>query len=95
MVGDVWHPETGKRALAKDPARPSTRPRSMPRVVKRCSRDWFSTKREPMRPDTRLSYLGFRCVLQVEGAGNAFDPTHSAASPSRGGPAAAGSDVPF
>ncbi len=83
-----------RATTADNPTGPSAKPRSMQLVVKGGSRDWFSTKREPMRSDTRLPYLGFRCVLQVEGTGNAFDPTPSATAPSRGGPAA-GSDVPF
>jgi formylglycine-generating enzyme len=81
---------------ADNPAGPSTKPRSGQLVVKGASRDWFSTRREPMKFDARLPYLGFRCVLQVEGAGNAFDPTPSASAPARGGPAGSGSsDTPF
>ena len=80
---------------ADNPTGPSNRPRSGQLVVKGCSREWFSTKREPLKFDSRLPYVGFRCVLQVEGPGNVFEPPPDAEKPASGQPAASGSDIPF
>jgi formylglycine-generating enzyme required for sulfatase activity len=79
---------------ADNPTGPASRPRSPQLVVKGSAKDWVVTRREGIKPDARLPYLGFRGVLQVEGPGNAFDPTPSAAQPTPSGPPA-GSSVPF
>ena len=84
-----------RATTADNPTGPSNRPRSGQLVVKGCSRDWFSTKRDPLKFDSRLPYVGFRCVLQVEGPGNIFEPPPSAEKPTNGQPAASGSDIPF
>ena len=37
-------------------------------VIKGGSKDWDGSWRSSMRPDASLPYLGFRCVLNVDGA---------------------------
>jgi formylglycine-generating enzyme required for sulfatase activity len=58
---------------AVDPTGPAHRPRSRQLVVKGGSRHWVVSWREGIPFETRLPYLGFRCVLPVEGPGNAFE----------------------
>ena len=60
--------------IAEDPAGPSSRPPSSQRTVKGGSRQWIVTAREGIKYDSRLPFLGFRCVLPVEGPDNAFLP---------------------
>jgi formylglycine-generating enzyme required for sulfatase activity len=62
-----------------NPAGPTVRPRSLQRVVRGGSKNWSVTYREGVPLDKRLHYLGFRCVLALEGAG---------AGATAGGPAA-------
>jgi len=81
---------------ADNPAGPSTKPRAPQLAVKGSAKDWVVTRREGLKPETRLPYLGFRGVLTVEGPGNAFEPPPAAKSNSNT-PAvdAGGSSVPF
>ncbi len=51
-------------------------------TVKGNAKNWSVTHREGLRWSTRLPYLGFRGVLQVEGPGNISEP-----SPTPNGPA--------
>jgi hypothetical protein len=53
------------------------------------------TRREGIKFDTRLPYLGFRCVLPVEGPGNALEPSTAPGANPANAPAPAGSAVPF
>ena len=84
-----------RNAPADNPTGP-VRPRSQQLVVKGTAKDWVVTKREGLKFDARLPYLGFRCVLPVEGPGNVFEPTPAPGQPASG-PAAppGGSTVPF
>lgn len=75
---------------ADNPTGPAIRPRSQQLVVKGSAKDWSVAKREGIKFETRLPYLGFRCALQVEGPGNAFEPPPGARSPA----AAPGADAP-
>ena len=62
-----------KNSTAENPTGPpSSRVKQL--VVKGGDKDWGLTRREGYKVETRLRYLGFRCVLQVEGPGNAFQP---------------------
>lgn len=55
-------------------------------VVRGCAKNGAITKREGLRWNTRLPYLGFRCVLPVEGPGNAFEgPAPAAGQPAPNG----------
>lgn len=85
-----------KYAPADHPTGPTTRPRSTQLVIKGTGNDWVVSRREGLKFDARLPYLGFRCVLPVEGPGNAFEPPPAPAerTPS-GAPAASGGVVPF
>jgi len=88
-----------KTATADNPAGPVARPKSEQLVVKGSSKDWAVTKREGIKPTAHLPYLGFRCVLTVEGPGNAFEPPPAPGQPAPAsgnapGPAG-GSGVPF
>ena len=62
-----------KNSITENPAGP-TSSRLKQVVVKGGDKDWGLTRREGLKVDSRLPYLGFRCVLQVEGPGNALEP---------------------
>ena len=78
---------------ADNPIGPA-KPRSQQLVVKGTARDWTVSKREGFRFETRLPYLGFRCVLQVEGPGNAFEPPPAPAAPGQPATPARGDRCP-
>jgi formylglycine-generating enzyme required for sulfatase activity len=80
-----------KNSVADNPTGPSKRPPSQQLVVKGCAKNWTVTKREGLRVDTRLPYLGFRCVLPVEGVGN--PPPQAVPQPNQ--PAPNGGNIPF
>ena len=84
-----------KTTAAENPTGPQTQPRSSQLVVKGAAKDWTASNREGVKTDTRYPYLGFRCVLQVEGPGSAFE----ASTPNANGPNKkanqGGPDVPF
>jgi sulfatase modifying factor 1 len=83
---------------AENPVGPATRPRTQQLVVKGGSAEGILTHREGQRFDVRLPYLGFRCVLQVEGPANAFQPPPPPAPPAAPGgkqKAGGGTVVPF
>ena len=75
-------------------------PKSQQLVVKGTAKDGVVTRREGHKPETRLPYLSFRCVLVVEGPGNAFEPRPKPGEPARGQPTKGqnqlgGAPVPF
>jgi len=72
---------------AENPAGPSE-PRSKQLVVKGARRGMV-TSRKGERFDVRLPYLGFRCVLPVEGPDNAFEAPPAATPGARPRPAIA------
>ncbi|MFO0911130.1 MAG: SUMF1/EgtB/PvdO family nonheme iron enzyme [Isosphaeraceae bacterium] len=85
-----------RATTADNPAGPETKPRSQQLVVKGSSAEGLASRREGIRFDSRLPYLGFRCVLPVEGPGNAFEgnaPASTPGTPASGG--AGNSVVPF
>jgi formylglycine-generating enzyme required for sulfatase activity len=63
-----------KSIPAENPTGPTTKPRSLAHTVRGGAKNWSVTHREGIQFDTRLPYLGFRCVLPVEGPDNAFNP---------------------
>ena len=92
---DAKYYQQFRNAAADNPGGP-VKPRSQQLVVKGAAKDWSASKREGFKFDIRLPYLGFRCVLQVEGPGNVFEPPPAAPPP--GQPAAPGGSkvvVPF
>jgi formylglycine-generating enzyme required for sulfatase activity len=83
---------------AEDPTGPSSRPPSAEVAVRGNSRQWRITARAGMVEGTRLPYLGFRCVLPVEGPDSLLPRTAvpKAAPPGSGpGGAAKSGAVPF
>jgi sulfatase modifying factor 1 len=93
---DSKYYQTFANQTVENPAGPKTRPRSLQVVVKGGSKNWTVFYREGVAIDKRLAFLGFRCVLVVEGPG----ATAPAASPAAGpgtpvGPAPNPSSVPF
>jgi formylglycine-generating enzyme required for sulfatase activity len=82
---------------ADDPTGPSSRPPTNQVAVRGGSRQWIITAREGMPEGSRLPYLGFRCVLPVEGPDTIVNP--AGADPSRPGANPAGTAkkgaVPF
>lgn len=78
-----------KNQTSSDPTGPSIVPRTLQLAVKGGSKTWTVTKREGLKYEQRLPFLGFRCVLAVEGPGNAFESPKSA-GPTGGGQPAAG-----
>ena len=81
---------------AENPAGPPE-PRSKLLVVKGGSAEGMVTSRKGERFDVRLPYLGFRCVLPVEGPDNAFEapPAATPGAPAAPGNRGGGSVVPF
>jgi sulfatase modifying factor 1 len=71
-TADYYDPKAYKGLPAGsvvDPTGPTTsRTRPPQMTVKGGSKLWVSSWREGMKSDARARYLGFRCVLQVEGA---------------------------
>jgi len=68
---------------------PSSRSRTPQHVVRGASKNWSVTYREGVPPDRRLPYLGFRCVLAVEGQGPApaaGNPASPRGNPSKDAP---------
>ena len=86
-----------KTSVADNPGGPTVRPKSAQLVIKGSSKEWLVSRREGLRFDTRLPYLGFRCALQVEGPGNVFEPAVKAGQPAANKPVGGqnGNDVPF
>ena len=83
---------------ADNPSGPANAPKSMQLVVKGSSKEGIVTKREGIKSEARLPYLGFRCVLVVEGSGNAFEPppTPGQQAPAKGAQGQmGGAPVPF
>ncbi|MDR3639411.1 MAG: SUMF1/EgtB/PvdO family nonheme iron enzyme, partial [Isosphaeraceae bacterium] len=81
---DIKYYSQFRSSVADNPTGPA-KPKSEQLTVRGCSKNWSITKREGLKWNTRLPHLGFRCVLQVEGPGNAFE-----APAASGGPAAPG-----
>jgi formylglycine-generating enzyme required for sulfatase activity len=72
----------------QDPAGPGSRPASLQLTVKGGSKDWLVTAREGVKFDSRLPYVGFRCILAVEGPDSQLPPAAPGAvpaNPGRGG----------
>jgi len=77
LAGNVWewtsdwfdsrYYQQFRNSTADNPTGPDRRPRSQQLVVKGGSKLWVASWREGLKPETRLPYLGFRCVLAVEG----------------------------
>jgi sulfatase modifying factor 1 len=91
---------TFRNTTADNPTGPPVPPKPPQLVIKGIAKDWSVAKREGMRTEARLPYLGFRCVLEVEGPGNAFEapgPDQNANSNRKAGQGQAGnaSAVPF
>ena len=63
-----------KNQKLSDPTGPTIVPRTYQLAVKGGSKTWTVAKREGLKFDQRFPFLGFRCVLAVEGPGNAFEP---------------------
>jgi formylglycine-generating enzyme required for sulfatase activity len=81
---------------ADNPVGPTVRPRSLQVVVKGGSKTWAVSYREGVPLDKRLSFIGFRCVLAVEGPGTAVpagSPAPAPGAPPNAAPSA--SAVPF
>jgi formylglycine-generating enzyme required for sulfatase activity len=74
-------------ALPEDPTGPANRPASLQLTVRGCSKQWLVTGREGVKFESRLPYLGFRCVLPVEGPDSTTTPSGPAAPAGTGGTA--------
>jgi len=61
-------------AIAEDPTGPSSRPPSSQVTVKGGSKQWIVSAREGINYESRLSILGFRCVLPLDGADGVIQP---------------------
>ncbi len=61
-------------------------------VVKGGANDWDASWRSGMRPEAKLPYIGFRCVLNLNGSGPIAPTPANRAAPARGTAAGA---VPF
>jgi sulfatase modifying factor 1 len=86
------------KSIADNPAGPNTRSGSQQVAIRGGAKNWSVTAREGARRDSRLAYLGFRCVLVVDGptaAGTSANPSAPArpGTPPRNAPDAAA--VPF
>ena len=72
-----------RKTAAVDPTGPS-RTRTVQLAVKGGSKNWIVTKRDGIKPESRLATLGFRCVLQAEPPQAAL-PADAAGQPAGGG----------
>src|SRR5262249_45068318 len=63
-----------RRARPDNPTGPGNGPRPARLVVKGSPKAWSAPQGGGAKFAARLPYLGFRCVLPVEGPGNAFAP---------------------
>jgi formylglycine-generating enzyme required for sulfatase activity len=97
-----WYDATAyasvRGGIPEDPTGPSARPPSVQVAVRGCSRQWKITAREGLLEGSRLPYLGFRCVLPVEGPDSLSRPVPApdTAPPGTGpGGAAKKGPVPF
>jgi formylglycine-generating enzyme required for sulfatase activity len=57
-----------------NPTGPSSRPRTMELVVKGDRKTGSASTRQGVMLEKRLTFVGFRCVLPVEGQGSPFNP---------------------
>jgi len=90
MAGNVqewttdWFDSRYYQLIAKqtvdNPGGPNMKPRSQQVVVRGADKNGSLTYREGVPLDRRLPYLGFRCVLVVEGA-SAAAPTAAPSAP--------------
>jgi len=86
------------KQMADNPGGPATRPRSLQVVVRGAAKNWSVSYREGVPLDRRLAFLGFRCVLKVEGAGAGTASPLAAPSAQPGTPGGAAPNpgsVPF
>jgi formylglycine-generating enzyme len=76
------------KTAAENPAGPNTRPTTQQVALRGGAKNWSVTAREGTRRDSRLSYLGFRCVLVVDGlaAGASAANPSAPAQPAPGTP---------
>ena len=87
---DTKYYGTLKGRVTANPAGPAQGKSRIPEVViKGGSKEWDGSWRTGMRPEAKLPHLGFRCVLNIEGAPAAGAPG-TRAEPSR-----PGSGTPF
>jgi formylglycine-generating enzyme required for sulfatase activity len=86
-----------RSVVAEDPSGPTSRPPSLQLSVRGGSKQWLVTARDGVKFDARLHYLGFRCVLPVEGPDSIAQPPPAAPGAAPAGPAGAGKTtvVPF
>ncbi len=72
LAGNVWEWTADGydikmyQSIKNGQANPTGPTRAAERSVRGGSKDWLSTWRAGVKPETRLPYLGFRCVLSVE-----------------------------
>jgi formylglycine-generating enzyme required for sulfatase activity len=108
-----WYDSKHYRQLANspvvNPTGPTGKPRSLELVVKGDSKSGSASVRQGIMLEKRLTYVGFRCVLTVEGKGGSVTPGSPAfgtspatpppgqppANPTRPGNTSQGPDVPF
>jgi formylglycine-generating enzyme required for sulfatase activity len=74
---DSHYYQTLANLTVDNPVGPTARPRSLQVVVKGGSKSWLVAYREGVPLDKRVSFVGFRCVLAVEGSGAAAPPPGS------------------
>jgi formylglycine-generating enzyme required for sulfatase activity len=80
---------------AEDPTGPSSRPPTNQVAVRGGSRQWIITAREGMPEGSRLPYLGFRCMLPVEGPDTIVSPADPARPGAKPAATAKKGAVPF
>jgi formylglycine-generating enzyme len=85
-TSDVYDPKYYRRfgkTTVENPSgpTPNSRVRIPQHVVRGAAKNWSVTYREGQSADTRLSHLGFRCVLAVEAQGPVSSPGNLAAPP--------------
>jgi formylglycine-generating enzyme required for sulfatase activity len=93
---DPRHYASFRGVLVEDPGGPANRPSTLQLTVKGGSKQWIVTAREGIKFESRLPFLGFRCVLPVEGP-DSTSPPNGPGVPGQPGPGAPGQKivVPF
>jgi formylglycine-generating enzyme required for sulfatase activity len=80
---------------ATNPTGPSNRPKSHQLTVRGGSKNWAAAKRDGFKPETRMEFLGSRCVLPLDNVANPnLPPGSPVPAPNQAAPDAGKNVIP-
>jgi formylglycine-generating enzyme required for sulfatase activity len=88
-----WYATLGRGPTPLDPTGPASRPATLQLTVRGDSPEWLVTARQGVRFDSHLPYLGFRCVLMVDGPDIQLHPGAPNIAPANSGRSGAAKKV--